>query len=406
MNVHDLNLLIVEDDDFQRQMVMTMVRGLGVESITETANGRMALDIIRCGEARPFDIALCDLNMPEMDGMEFLRHLSIESHDIAIIITSALDGKLLASVGRMTKMYGIKLLGSIEKPILPSKLHELLAKHEHTETKWLPPQNAKSYSLAEIQTGITLNQFEPYFQPKVSLSSGEIVGAAVLARWHHPQDGIIPPYAFIPHLEANRGINDLTFQILRKSAIAWRSLQRQGHEFTISVNLSLVSLDAPELADRITQIVRDQVIDPKHVVLEITESAAITDVLHALENLARLCMNGFALSIDDYGTGYSSLQQLTRVAFSELKIDQSFVKDLSENESSRIVVESCIDMAHKLSVSIVAEGVETLEDWDMLKRVGCDIAQGYLIAKPMNLSDFTAFLAEFDPTAIGSHGSR
>lgn len=406
MNLHELNLLIVEDDDFQRQMVMTMVRGLGVESITEANNGRMALDIIRSDDGLSFDIALCDLNMPEMDGMEFLRHLSIESHDIAIIITSALDGKLLASVGRMTKMYGIRLLGSIEKPILPDRLHELLIKHEYVDRKWTPPEDAKSYSLDEILNGLEQDQFEPHFQPKVSLASGAVVGAEALARWRHPKDGIVAPYAFIPLLEAHHGINALTFQILRKAAAASRTLQAHGHDFSLSVNLSLVSLDDPDLADQITRIVRDQGIEPEHIVLEITESAAITDVLHALENLARLCMNGFSLSIDDYGTGYSSLQQLTRVAFSELKIDQSFVKDLSENESSRIVVESCIDMAHKLNVRIVAEGVETQEDWDMLKQVGCDVAQGYLIAKPMNLTDLVAFLSKFDATAIESDRLR
>jgi len=112
-----------------------------------------------------------------------------------------------------------------------------------------------------------------------------------------------------------------------------------------------------------------------------------------LENLARLCMKGFILSIDDYGTGYSTMQQLTRIVFSELKIDQSFVKDLSDSEAMRIVVESCIDMAHKLKVKSVAEGVETQKDWDMLKSLGCDTAQGYFIAKPMNLASFSQYLS-------------
>ncbi|WP_297463451.1 EAL domain-containing protein, partial [Ferrovum sp.] len=131
--------------------------------------------------------------------------------------------------------------------------------------------------------------------------------------------------------------------------------------------------------------------DTRYIVLEITESAAMTDAAHALENLARLCMKGFILSIDDYGTGYSSMQQLTRIPFGELKIDQSFVKDFSANQTLRIAVESSIDMAHKLKIKCVAEGVETQQDWDMLKNMGCDTAQGYFIAKPMDLAAFIEF---------------
>lgn len=396
MNVHKLNLLVVEDDDFQRQMVISMLRGMGANSVSEASNGKMALEMIRCDNARPFDIALCDLNMPEMDGMEFLRHLGNENHDIAIIITSALDSKLLASVGRMTKMYGIRLLGAIEKPILPSNLHELLLKHDHADRKWRQPIDAKTFALKEIREAITEDQFEPFFQPKVALATGKLVGAEALARWFHPEEGIITPYAFIPLLEQHGEINTLTFLMLRKAAAACRSIHQEfGDAFSISVNLSLVSLDDAGLADQITQIVRDAGIDPKHIVLEITESAAITGVVHALENLARLCMNGFSLSIDDYGTGYSSLQQLTRIAFNELKIDQSFVKDLAENEALRIVVESSIDMAHKLNVKIVAEGVETRQDWDTLKSIGCDTAQGYYIARPMSFSDLREFIKTY-----------
>ncbi len=131
--------------------------------------------------------------------------------------------------------------------------------------------------------------------------------------------------------------------------------------------------------------------DPHHIVLETTESAAMTDVAPALENLARLRMHGFVLSIDDYGTGYASMQQITRIAFSELKIDQSFVKDFASNQALRVIVESSIEMAHKLRVKSVAEGVETQQDWDTLKGMGCDIAQGYFIASPMYLSAFVEF---------------
>jgi len=151
--------------------------------------------------------------------------------------------------------------------------------------------------------------------------------------------------------------------------------------------------------------VRQAGVDPHYIVLEITESAAMTELAPALENLTRLGMHGFVLSIDDYGTGYSSMQQLTRIAFGELKIDQSFVRDFAENPALRIIVESSIDMAHKLQVKSVAEGVETQKDWDLLKEAGCDTAQGYFISKPLPPDDFMRFLTQHKPVAV-AHGTK
>ena len=335
-----------------------------------------------------------------MDGMEFLRHLGQERRNIAIIITSALDGKLLASVGKMTLMHGIQLLGAIEKPIMLTHLKELLSKYDNSVKNESKPVLPMSFTLDEILHGIRGNQFVPFFQPKVDLKTGRIVGAEALARWNHPKHGVVTPDAFISPLEKSGNIDDLTFMMLEKSAAECRSLHDKGHLLTVSVNLSLVSLNDSALANRITQSVRKVGIEPQYIVLEITESSAMTDAASALENLARLCMNGFSLSIDDYGTGYSSLQQLTRIAFSELKIDQSFVKDFADNDALRIVVESSIDMAHKLRVKSVAEGVETQQDWETLSGIGCDTVQGYFIAKPMDAKAFHDFVANYKAAPI------
>lgn len=392
MKANELNILVVEDDDFQRQMIMKMLSALNVASIRGAGNGMQALEMIRGKNEKPVDIVISDLNMPEMDGMEFLRHLGQERHNIAIVIVSALDNKLIVSTGRMAKMYGVKLLGTIEKPVMLGQLKELLAKYERFENKWPQPVAVdEGFTLDEILRGIRAKQFEPFFQPKVDLKTARLVGAEALARWVHPERGVISPYFFIPLLEQSDNIDALTFVMLEKSAAACRSFHDSGHMISVSVNISLVLLADMELADRITRVVRDAGLDPCYVILEITETAAMTDVAPALENLARLCMNGFELSIDDYGTGYSSLQQLTRIAFSELKIDQSFIRDFADNESLRIVVESSIEMAHKLNVHSVAEGVETLQQWNILKTMGCDVAQGYFIARPMDLVSFTDF---------------
>ncbi len=350
VNANALDLLVVEDDDFQRRLIVNMLRAMGAKSAGEAGNGRQALELMSGKNQQQFDIVVCDLNMPEMDGLEFLRLLGEKQHRASIVIISALGGKLLTSAGKMVKMYGMKLLGVIEKPVMREQLRFLLAKHDRSENKWSQAADAASFTLEEILQGIRAKQFEPFFQPKVDFQTGRIVGAEALARWIHPQQGVVSPYAFIPLLEQSGNIDELTFLMLEKAAISCRSFHDKGHILTFSVNLSLVTLGDTALSDRITQMVRNVGLDPCYLMLEITESAAMTDVAHSLENLARLSMNGFGLSIDDYGTGYSSMQQLTRIPFSELKIDQSFVKDFADNEALRIVVESSIDMAHKLKV--------------------------------------------------------
>lgn len=395
MNLSNLHILILEDDDFQRRMVANMCHSLAPSFVSEATDGHHALQIIHESKANPVSIVLCDLQMPGMDGLEFLRHLSEQRSDIAIVITSALDSKLLSSVGRMAKIYGIKLLGIIEKPILLGQLKKLFTMPENIEGKWQQPIDEKKFTLDEILLGISTNQFQPFFQPKVDLKSGHLMGAEALARWLHPEYGVITPYHFIPLLEQSGNIDELTFRVIKHSASASRSIQEKGHTFTIAINLSLTSFSDEALAEKIVQLVKNAGVNPRHFVLEITESAAMTDAAHALENLTRLCMHGFTLSIDDYGTGYSSMQQLTRIPFGELKIDQSFVKDFSENKSMRIIVESSVDMARKLRIKSVAEGIENQQDLDILKALGCDIGQGYFIAKPMPLSKLHGFIDSY-----------
>jgi EAL domain-containing protein (putative c-di-GMP-specific phosphodiesterase class I) len=391
MSVADgLIALIVEDDDFQRRTVARMLRSLGAREVREAGDGRQALASMQ--GAAPADLVVCDLDMPEMDGMEFIRHLGQANSAVSIIIASAQDRALLSSVDKMAQAYGVHLLGVIEKPVTLDGLEDLIALHQPPKPQ--PARDsagAPSFSLEQILHGVREKQFEPFFQPKVGLASGRVLGAEALARWRHPEHGLVAPYAFIAPLEQSGNIDALTLLMLEKAALACRAWRERGLELTVSVNLSLVSLTDTMLANRITETVRSAGLDPRYMILEITETAAMTEVAPALENLARLRMRGFGLSVDDYGTGFSSLRQLTRVPFTELKIDQSFVTGCAANSSSRAIVESSVEMARRLDIKSVAEGVETQADWDVLRATGCDVAQGYFIAKPMQESSFLAF---------------
>jgi EAL domain-containing protein (putative c-di-GMP-specific phosphodiesterase class I) len=296
----------------------------------------------------------------------------------------------------MTRAYGITLLGAIEKPVTPEKLRVMLDKYAPPKPR-APRPAAEAMPLEDIRRGLAAREFEPFFQPKVGLADGTVVGAVALARCRHPQKGLLEPYLFIGRMEENELIDALTWQILEKSAALCRDWVAQGMQLTVSVNLSLKSLAEPGLAERLAERVAAQGLAAKCVVLEITESAAMTDVAKALENLTRLRMKGFALSIDDYGTGYSSMQQLARIPFSELKIDQSFVIGALEKEANKVILASSLDMAKKLKLKAVAEGVETRGHWNLLQSLGCEIAQGYFIAKPMEAAVFRAWALEWRP---------
>jgi len=390
----ELLVLVAEDHDFQRSMLVMMLEELGVRNVYEVANGNEALQVLREVE-RAFDIIITDIDMPGMDGLAFIRRLGEAKLRSSLIITSSLERSLLDSVEKMSSAYGMRLLGTIKKPATTEQLASLIDLHWVSRGKpdqVRPP--SRQYSLDDVLSALDNAEFEPHFQPKLELASGRVIGAEALARWHHPNEGIVLPFAFISLLEASNQMSQLTWLMLAKSAAHCRAWRAAGLDLNVAVNISVTSLAEVSIAEAITLQVVNQGLEPRHVTLEITESAVMSQLGPVLENLARLRMKAFGLSIDDYGTGYSTMQQLSRIPFTELKIDQSFVIHAARQESSRLILESSLEMARKLGITSVAEGVETQEDWDLLRDSGCILAQGYHIARPMPADQFLQWVRE------------
>ena len=400
----NLIAIVVEDDGFQRRTVARMLLALGAQEVRQARDGKEALAAMRGGV--PVDLVVCDLDMPEMDGMEFMRHLGQAKSAASVVISSAKERPLVASVEKMALAYGVRLLGLIEKPVTLAGLEDLIAKLDSggTQLKRMSVGIA-SYSLEEVLDGVKQRQFVAHYQPKQALATGHIVGMEALSRWNHPRQGLVTPHSFISVLELSGNINELTLLIVADAASACRRMHDRGIELTVSVNLSHVSLTDTTMAGRITQVVHSAGLDPRYVIFEITETAAMTQVAPALENLARLRMRGFGLSVDDYGTGFASLQQLMRIPFTELKIDQSFVTGCAANDASRIIVESNAAMARKLGMTSVAEGVESQSDWDVVNAARCDVAQGFFIARPMEESLFVDFCTARAPATVAGDGT-
>jgi EAL domain-containing protein (putative c-di-GMP-specific phosphodiesterase class I)/CheY-like chemotaxis protein len=403
VGLSELKFLAVEDHEFQRGMLLKMLARLGATQVSTAADGYAALEIVMSPGAA-IDIIISDLDMPGMDGLEFMRHVGEAHIPVSIILASAMESVLLDSVETMTRAYGVKILGVIQKPITPEKLAALIKLHLPAQANPnLTQTDALSFTIEEIVQGIRNDEFEPFFQPKVELASGRIKGAEALARWRHPQKGIVAPYAFVGPLEEHDHIDKLTWLMLSKAVdfcCEWRT--KSGLDVSVSVNVSAKSLTDMNFADRVTELVKCKSLDCRNIILEVTESAATTDIGHSLETLSRLRMKGFGLSIDDYGTGYSSLQQLARIAFTEIKLDQSFIKSATTQQAARIILQSSIDMAKKLGIVTVAEGIETEKDWDLLRELGCDLAQGYFIARPMEHSAYHEWVLNWNRLASPS----
>ncbi len=384
-----LRFLVVEDHAFERAAMVKMLEGLGARSIHQACEGSSALEVIREVD-HPFDVIVTDINMPGMDGMAFIRRLGEANVLASLIIISGLDNSLIQKMETMSGAFGMRVLGTVEKPPTPGRFAALIAMHLQATAG--PAKNEQvsppGFTLEQVLKGLGAEQFEPYYQPKIDLSTRRVTGAEALARWRHPDAGIVPPSAFISLLDQAGQISELTWIMLTRSARDCRNWREAGLDLDVSVNLSVKLLEDPAIADAVTWQVTRQGLEPRHMTLEITESGAMSGVGLVLENLLRLRMKGFGLSIDDFGTGYSSMQQLTRIPFTELKIDRSFVLHAARQASSRMILESSLEMARKLGITSVAEGVETSEDWALLRQHGCDLAQGFFIADPMQSADF------------------
>lgn len=387
-DLSELRILVVEDHGFQRWATGSMLQSLGARYVFQAEDGRAALEIVR-GLDQPIDVIVCDLDMPGMDGMALIRCLGESGTRVPVILASALHRSVITSVEWMASAYGIEVLGVVEKPVTVKKLHGLLAGARSGPRGGSAPP---TFTLKEMVRRLANGEFEAFFQPKVALANGRIVGAEALARWRHPRAGVVPPYvppyAFIEPLEENGYIDQLTWIMLDQALECCAAWRRAGLAVPACVNISLTTLEDMGIADRVLQAVRERGLEPRDLVLEITERASSYRPGAVLENLSRLRMRGFGLAIDDYGTGHSSLQRLSRVAFSELKIDSAFVRDAAARDANRVILKSSIEMANRLGMATVAEGVETQRDWDLLAELGCEAAQGYLIAMPMPADAF------------------
>lgn len=379
-------LLIVDDDELVGRTIEMIARREGIE-VRVTCDPNRFLELVE--EWQP-DIVAIDLVMPKMDGVQVLNELAQRGCEAHVIVISGVGHRVLEAAGRSAREHGLHIAGVLPKPFATADVRGLLGRCGSGAA--VVDRQDQSGGLDDfvvdmdvLEHALSERQFFVVYQPKVHCSDGKLAGVEALVRWRHPERGVIPPGSFIPLFEASEKMGELTGQII-DMALEWFSgLKLPGdaeRPVTLSLNISARSLEDKALVERLARRCRRFGIHPSRLIFELTETSAMQDPVASLELLTRLRVRGFQLSIDDFGTGFSSMLQLVRLPFSEIKIDRSFVMSAEDSEESRKVIKSIAELGKSLGLQTSAEGIESEWALDFLRTIGCDYCQGYHIGRP------------------------
>lgn len=384
-----MSALVVDDEEFMLDFLCMAVEKSGVGNVVSATSGVEALDQVE-DRQQVFDIIVCDLQMPGMDGIEVIRQLANDGFSGGIILVSGKDKRVLKTAENMAEVRGLKVIGSLCKPMPVHEIISLMNKYAVAEqhASWAISDVTANELDAAIRSGeITVN-----YQPQVDSKTGVVKSVETLARWFHPERGMITPDIFIDIAERHDLIDALAESIIMQATRQGSIWHKQGIDLSVAINISLYNLRHLDFPDRITDIVNQAGMDIKKLVIEITESRLVQDLGTYLDILSRLRLKGPLLSIDDFGTGYVSMDHLKQMPFGELKIDRAFVNGAYKDDTARAILQSSVSLAKQLEMSVVAKGVEVKEDWDLVSELGCDMVQGYYIAPPMDVETFDAWL--------------
>lgn len=385
-NVEHSRLLVVDDEISICRYLAGVARRMDFEVSIATDLERLKHKIFSFAPA----IILLDLQMPGTDGVKILKLLQELESDARIILVSGMDERTLTTATMMGEILGLNMQGVLPKPVNLDVLQDALRSARRA---------CLSIEPEAIEKAIHAGQIRPSYQPKISRGSDgkwKTCESEALARWHHENGDIVMPNDFIGIAEESGLLPALTDSMIEQVTQQLHEWSDRGINICTSVNLSPSLLSDSELPDRLEAKMQEHGLDNSRLTLEVTESAVMNNTVVAMEILSRLRIKGFGLSIDDFGTGYSSLEQLYRMPFNELKIDMSLIKELDTSKEARTIVEAIVMLAHKLNLTVCAEGVCSQSIFDTLNEMGCEKMQGYHIGRPVSASQIEKQVAHWD----------
>lgn len=385
-------LLIIDDEPQVCSYVERVAARIGfdVRTLCEPEHFAEALQ-----DFQP-QLLILDLKMPNADGIELLRSTSELGQHPRVIVMSGMDQRVLRAAENAGRATGVDVFGVLQKPIRLRDLEDMLAR-------------AVGYGAVlkvdEIREAIADRQLTLHYQPKVWRHDGRwlVHGVEALVRWEHPRYGLLLPGEFLPLTESAGLMDALTDYVLERSVRQVAAWQAGGLTLNVAVNLTSSTFRDESFPDRFKDLLAAHKVSGSRMTLEITESAAMENTQRAKNACLRLRMSGAGLSIDDFGTGFSSLQQLYDLPFSELKVDRRFLVDVPHNSEAKAIIRATVSLAHALGMTACAEGVETAEALSYVESVECDAAQGFLIARAMPENDIPAFTENWNGQAAAGN---
>ena len=387
-------LLVALDDDEEIVGVIAALgrrAGFDVEAVTSPR----AFDAILA--VRSPNVVVLDLQMPEMDGVEMLRRLAAARSAADVILVTGMDERTIAAAEQYAVSRGLKIAAALQKPFVPDELLDRLIATQAAQR----PLNA-----ADLEHAIAEGELTVHYQPTVRRfadGSWDIATMEALLRWNHPTRGMVSPAAFIGMGEEHGLTRAMTDFVIQRGVEQLKGWQVLRLNVGLRVNVAATLIADIEFPDRLQSILDQQEISPSALTIEITETAMLDHAPDTLDILTRLRVKDINLAIDDFGIGYSSLTQLFRMPFNEMKIDKSLTSRVPQSREARIMVEALVELAHKLNLTVCAEGVETEETLAFLGSVACDSAQGFFISRPIPPHAVREVIGQWDRRQRSEH---
>ena len=396
----DHSVLVVEDHDFQRRMAVRILRGLGVGTLADAANGVAALDLL--ADLPAPDVILCDIDMPEMDGVQFIRHVAQRGLAGAVIIASGLDSKVLGAVTAIGEAHGLQVLGAVEKPLNARRLGELLESYHRQPAA--PVTGPAPVDAVELKEALADGRLTTRFEPRVDLSGCEVSAVVAVAGWPHPSLGWIHQSAFVGLLEREAAVTALTEATLAGACAEVWTLEHGGLQPRIGVEVSEASLADPDLADRFLEIVAAHGAEPDRFTCEVSEHSLAKASIR-LDVLTRLRVKGFGLALGRFGSRHLPIDRLASYPFTEVKVDGSLVSGASGDRRRVAQLETALEAARTFGVPVVATGCDGEADFDLLVDLECRFAEGTFIGPAMAAADLVAWAPHWSPATGPGQGS-
>jgi len=384
---NDHPVLAVLDDD---QEIIDVICAVGVQAGFRTVTSTSTDNLPAFFATTHPDVVVLDLQMPGQDGISALRYMADTKLSTRVLLVTGMDERTIGAAEQYGLRRGLKVIGTLQKPFEPS---ELLQRLEHAHAALRP------LTAADLEHAIANNELAVYYQPTIHRfadGTWDVVAVEALLRWNHPIRGLLTPDSFIAMGERHglsRAMTDFVIQRGIEQLKGWRAARlRIGLRINIAATL-IADIDFP---DRLERMLEEQSLDPESLTIEVTETAMLEQTPETYDILTRLRIKNINLAIDDFGIGYSSLTQLFRMPFNEMKIDKSLVGKILESKEAAIMVDGLISLAHKLNLQACAEGVENQATLDALGRFGCDCAQGYHVSPPVAANEIPKIIARWE----------